>query len=66
MMLPDGTTYNSAILDSAKVITGDGWNSANNWQTLYNSFYCKGGKVRIGFSPCLKPVFFTLFSSTNP
>lgn len=49
MMLPDSTTYNSANLDSAKVITGNGWNSANNWQTLYNSFYCKGGKVRVGF-----------------
>jgi hypothetical protein len=49
MMLPDTAVYNSPVLDSTKVITGTGWNSANNWQTLYNSFYCKGGKVRVGF-----------------
>ncbi len=49
MMLPDSTTYNSANLDSVKANSGAVWNSANNWQTLYNSFYCKGGKVRVGF-----------------
>jgi len=47
---PDDKTYRSSTLVDSLVITGDGWNSLKNWQTLYCSFYAPGGKVRIGFN----------------
>lgn len=45
----EGVTVDSSPLDAAKVITGSGWNSLNNWQTMYVKFSTAGGKTRVAF-----------------